>query len=71
MLRRNAEGWRALPARTLQSGDLIAAPVRAGGDLWGVLLATARTGKRAISAADLARLGSATDVLGRNAERWS
>jgi hypothetical protein len=71
MMRRNGHGWRALAPRAVESGDLIAAPIRCRGEVWGVLLATPRAGKRHITAADVARLRSATAVLGRHAEHWT
>jgi hypothetical protein len=70
-LRRNGHGWRTLSPRAVEAGDMIAAPIRCRGEVWGVLLAAPRAGKRVMSASDVARLRAATQLLGRHAERWT
>jgi UDP-GlcNAc:undecaprenyl-phosphate GlcNAc-1-phosphate transferase len=55
---------------TPRGHDVLAAAVRCGGAMWGILLATAQGGDRVITPAQVARLGRATNALGQQVEEW-
>ena len=71
VFRHGSEGWLALAPAAAQAGDVVAVPVRCHKALWAVLLAAPRAEAPGMTPSDVARLRAATDLLGRQVERWT